>query len=375
MTTWRVPFSVPEIGAPARAALVAALDSGWPSQGPRTRAFEEAFAQAVGVRHAVAVSSGTAALHLALAACRLAPGDEVVVPSLTFVATANAVVAAGGLPRFADITSMDDPCVSAATVERVLTPRTRAVVVVHYGGMPCEMAPLRELALARGLVLIEDAAHATGASLDARAVGSLGDAGCFSFYATKNLTTIEGGMATTDDDAIAESVRRGRSHGLAGLSWERHLGASPDRDVAIPGFNYRMDDLRASLGLAGLEALPDVNARRAAIVERYRSAVAGLAGLRLAYSDVRPGRASASHLASLVVHGGREERDALARRLEARGVQTSHHYLPAHRMSCYRNDGAELPLTDRFADSQLSLPLFSTMTTEQIDLACAALGT
>jgi dTDP-4-amino-4,6-dideoxygalactose transaminase len=373
MTTWRVPFSVPEIGAPAKTALIAALESGWPSQGPRTRAFEEAFARSVGTAHAVATSSGTAALHLALAACRLAPGDEVVVPSLTFVATANAVVAAGGRPVFADVTSLDDPCLSAATVERVLGPKTRAIIAVHYGGMPCEMGPLRQLAAARGLALIEDAAHATGAFLDGRAVGSLGDAGCFSFYATKNLSTIEGGMVTTDDDALAESVRRGRSHGLTGLSWERHLGASPDRDVVQPGFNYRMDDLRAALGLAGLGALPEVNARRAALVQRYRMTVASSDCLALAFSDVRPGRVTASHLAALVVRGGREERDALSRKLEAAGVQTSHHYAPAHGMTCYRRDGVELPMTDLFADSQLSLPLFSVMSPDQIDLICELL--
>ena len=295
MTRWRVPFSSPELGPAERASLLEALDSGWPSQGPRTREFEEAFARATGVRHAVAVSSGTAALHLALLSLRLAPGDEVIVPSLTFVATASAVVAAGGVPVFADVTSLDDPCISAASVEPMLAPRTRAIIAMHYGGMPCEMDALRRLASGRGLSVIEDAAHAVGALLDGRAAGSLSDAGCFSFHATKNLTTIEGGMITTDDAACADRVRALRSHGLTALSWERSQGASPDRDVRAPGLNYKMDDLRAAMGLAGLEGLVARNARRSAIVQRYREAVAGSERLALAFSSTRPGRVAAPH--------------------------------------------------------------------------------
>ena len=373
MRQWRVPFTLPEIGPAAKAAMVEALESGWPSQGPRTLAFEEAFARSVGVAHAVAVSSGTAALHLALASCRLAPGDEVIVPSLTFVATANAVVAAGGRPVFADVVSLDDPCISAGTVEPALSRRTRAIVAVHYGGMPCEMDDLRRLAGQRGLTLVEDAAHAPGASLDGRAVGSLGDAGCFSFYATKNLTTIEGGMVTTNDAERAGAVRRLRSHGMTSLSWERQLGASPDRDVSEPGFNYRMDDLRAAMGLSQLVGLAVTNARRAGVVSRYRDATKGSTSVALAFSSARPGRSSAAHLASLVVGSGREERDALARALESAGIQTSHHYVPAHRMTCYSGGTTDLRVTDAFAERQLSLPLFSTMTTAQVEAVCALL--
>ena len=375
MTRWRVPFSSPELGPAERASLLEAFDSGWPSQGPRTREFEEAFARATGVRHAVAVSSGTAALHLALLSLRLAPGDEVIVPSLTFVATASAVVAAGGVPVFADVTSLDDPCISAASVEPMLAPRTRAIIAMHYGGMPCEMDALRRLASGRGLSVIEDAAHAVGALLDGRAAGSLSDAGCFSFHATKNLTTIEGGMITTDDAACADRVRALRSHGLTALSWERSQGASPDRDVRAPGLNYKMDDLRAAMGLAGLEGLVARNARRSAIAQRYREAVAGSERLALAFSATRPGRVAAPHLASLLISGassGREERAELVAKFEHAGVQTSHHYVPAHHLTAYR--GAQrLPITEAFAERQITLPLFSTMTDEQVELTCALL--
>ncbi len=371
---WKVPLAAPEIDDDDRRAVLEALGSGMVALGPRTYAFERAFAEAAGVRYAVAVSSGTAALHLVLMALEVGAGHEVVLPSLTFVATANAVTIAGAQVVLADVDSREEPCLSAARIEGILSPRTRAVVAVHYAGVPCEMQALRAVCAARGVALIEDAAHAPGASLDGRPAGSLGDAGCFSFYANKNMTTIEGGMVTTDNGALAERVRKMRSHGMTVLSYERLQGACADRDVDAPGWNYRLDDVRSALGLSQLRRLGTRNERRRGILARYHHAVEGSEVLGFPFGHLRPGRQGVAHIAPLLVlRGGAGCRDGLARELEERGIQTSHHYIPVHRLSYYRRPEIRLPVTDAFADGELTLPLFAAMSDEQVDLVCGEL--
>ena len=267
---WRVPLSDIAVDDELVAAAGRALASGWWSTGPRVAEFEAAFARSVGVEHAVAVSSGTAALHLAAAACGCGPGDEVVMPSLNFVAAANVIGHLGATPVLCDVGELD-PSLDPDDLDAVAGPRTRAIVALHYGGVPCDMAAVRGIAARRGLVVIEDAAHAPGAEYRGRACGTLGDVGCFSFFSNKNLPIGEGGMVVTADGALAERVRRLRSHGMTALSWDHERGHAAGYDVAVTGFNYRLDEPRAAIGPHPARAPPGGERRSGA---RWPSATA-----------------------------------------------------------------------------------------------------
>src|SRR5262249_21761989 len=257
----QVPFYRPDIGDEEIAAVVDTLRSGWLTVGPQTQAFEQAFAEAIGARHAVAVSSCTAALHLALDALGLQPGDEVITSTLPFTATAAAIVHAGARPVLVDCTA-DTLNLDPQALARALTPRTRAVIPVHFAGHPAEMDEIGEIARAHRLTVIEDAAHALPASYKGRRIGTIGDVTTFSFYATKNLTTGAGGMLTLSDDALAERLRSRRLHGMSRDAWRRYSATgSWQYDVSYPGFKYNMTDTAAALGLVQLRRLPALDKR------------------------------------------------------------------------------------------------------------------
>lgn len=365
----RVPFFAPDLTEADIAAVTAALRSGWITAGPRVEAFEQAFAARLGVRHAVAVGSCTAALHLANVALDVGPGDEVIVPSLTFAATANAVRFTGATPVFADITGLDDWCLDPGHVAALITPRTKAVVAMHYAGHPCDMTALAEVCARSGVALYEDAAHGLGASLDGRPLGTLGKIGCFSFFSNKAMTTAEGGMLVTDDGDIAARARRLRSHGQTATAIDREKGAR-GYDIAEVGFNYRLDDLRAALGLSQLARFDALQAARRRLIRRYEARLAALRQIRQPHYG-RRGEASDYLLPVLVAQGARDAvREALARA----GVQTSVHYPPVHQFAPYRQAGRRLPHTEHVAAHSLSLPLFPTMTEEQVDFVCDSLA-
>ena len=276
MPDWKVPLADVVVPQGDIEAIVAAYRSGWLSMGPRTEQLEAAFARYTGSRHALAVANGTAALHLVCAAAGLGPGDDVIVPSLTFVATVNAIAYTGARPVFAEIASPTEPWISAGTVGRALTPATKAIMTMAYGGHPGDIEALSELASERGLVLLEDAAHAVGSRLGGRHLGTFGQAGAFSFFSNKNLGIGEGGMVVTDDDEIAARIRLLRSHGMTTLTWDRHRGHASGYDVVALGFNYRIDEPRAALVQNRLGRLDQENARRSEVDAAYRSAVAGI---------------------------------------------------------------------------------------------------
>lgn len=369
--TWRIPLSDIDLGPEEQAAVAAVLDSKWLTMGGLTQRFEQAFAAHLGVGHAIAVSSATAALHLACAALGLGPGDEVIVPSLTFVATANAVRYTGATPVFADITGDDDLGLSPAAVEAALTPRTRAIMVMHYGGYVCDMDAIGAIARRYGLAVIEDAAHAPGSERGGCKAGTFGDVGCFSFFGNKNLVTGEGGMITTDRDDLAERLRLLRSHGMTTLTWDRHQGHAHSYDVVALGYNYRLDEIRAALGLAQLAKLERNNARRRQVTVLYRERLARLPGLTLPYRD-HPGT-SAAHLFPILLPAG-ADRGCFIEAMKAQGVQTSIHYPPIHQFSCYRAQGAtvHLPVTESVAAREVTLPLYPQLTAADVDLVVAA---
>jgi dTDP-4-amino-4,6-dideoxygalactose transaminase len=365
--TWTVPLADVRITDADLDAVAAAYRSGWLSMGPRTQQLEEAFASYLGVRHAVAVSSGTAALHLMYLAAGLGRGDEVVLPSMTFVATAAALRYAGAEPVFADIVGDLEPWLSPAAVEAAIGPRTKAIVHVAYGGHPGEIEALEALAAQRGLLLLQDAAHALGAVVGGRHLGAIGDISAFSFFSNKNLPIGEGGMVTTNADDVAERVMRLRSHGMTALSWDRQQGHATGYDVVEIGFNYRIDDPRAALAHARLRRLDEDNARRAALDDEYRAAFTGL--VRCAMPS-RAGVRSAHHLFTAVTDA--DGRDSLRRRLAERGVQTSVHYQPVHELTAFRQAATRLPATERYGQRTLTLPLFPHMTPAQHRLVVEA---
>ena len=371
--TWTVPLSDVVVDQELLDVVHAAVASGWWSMGPRVAEFEAGFAELTGTAHAFAVANGTAALELSLRAIGCGPGDEVVLPSLNFVAAANAISHTGARPVFCDIVGERDLNLDPADVEAALTPATKAILILHYGGFPCDVAAIGELASARDLLIVEDAAHAPGARVGERSCGSFGTAGCFSFFANKNLAMGEGGMITTDDDEVAARLRLLRSHGMTTLTWDRHRGHAHSYDVLERGFNYRLDELRAAIGSVQLGRLAAGNERRGAHWRRYAERLDGTEGLVFAGAGEADGVTPSYHLAVVVLPDG-ADRAAVREALAGRRIQTSVHYPPIHLFSAYRENGSRaLPQTERLAPRLLTLPLYPHMTTEQVDLVCDVL--
>ena len=350
------------------AAICATYRSGWLTMGPRTTALEELFARYTGADDAVAVSSGTAALHLICRAVGMGPGDEVIVPSLTFVATANAVAYTGAQPVFADVSGLAEPWLSAASCESLVTPRTTAILAMAYGGHCGEIDALRDLCERRGLLLLEDAAHAAGSRLRGRHLGTFGTAGAFSLYSNKNLAVGEGGLVVTSDAAVAGTVRLLRSHGMTTPTWDRHQNHASGYDVVALGFNYRLDEPRAALAAVRLARLDRENDRRAQLAARYRTALADLADLDVTIPLASvPGLRSSHHLFTIVLPEGRS-RAAFRTRLAEHGVETSIHYPAVHRFRLYAGGVRDpLPVTDAYAARSVTLPLYPHMTEDQQD--------
>jgi dTDP-4-amino-4,6-dideoxygalactose transaminase len=372
-----IPLSDVQVDDELVDALSAAIASGWWSAGPRVQEFEQAFAEYTGAREAVAVANGTAALHVALSAAGCGRGDEVVLPSLTFVAAANVVRHLGAEPVLCDVLGAEDPNLDPADLEAAITPRTKALLVLHYGGHPCDMDAVLSLADERGLVVIEDAAHAPGARWRGRACGTLGTAGCFSFFSNKNLPIGEGGIVVTDDEAVAGKLRLLRSHGMTTLTWDRARGHASTYDVVLEGFNYRLDDLRAAIALVQLDRLDAQNEARRWIVERYRRLLADVDGLVMPFADAPRHASSVDHLAVVLLPEGTNRPDLQTAMREV-GVQTSVHYPPIHTFSAYAGTpgaGRPLPRTDAIAARLLSLPLYPHMREDQVDRVAATLRT
>jgi dTDP-4-amino-4,6-dideoxygalactose transaminase len=370
LTDWKVPLTDVVIAEGDIDAVAETYRSGWLSMGPRTEEFEQRFARFVGARHAVAVTNGTAALHLSCAASGLGEGDEVIVPSLTFVATASAIRYTGATPVFADIAGLERPWMSASSVAEVIGERTKAIMNVIYGGHPGESKELADLAADRGLLLLEDAAHGVGGRLGGRHLGTFGRAGAFSFFSNKNLPIGEGGMLVTDDDELASTARLLRSHGMTSLTWDRHRGHATDYDVTRIGFNYRIDEARAALAIQRLARLDEENQMRAHAEALYRERLEQLDGLVPTMPPI-PGSVPAHHLFTVVLDE-RVDRDRTRKRLADMGIQTSLHYSPVHRFTAYGVD-SHVPLTDEYAARAVTLPLFPGIDDEQIELVVEGL--
>jgi dTDP-4-amino-4,6-dideoxygalactose transaminase len=363
-----VPFFDLNYGPEETAAAVEVLKSRWISMGPRCEELEKRFAAMHGSPHGIALANCTAALHLALRILDVGPGDEVIVPSLTFVATVSVVRMQGATPVFADITSLDDWTLSLEDVARKITPRTRAVIPMHYGGFGADMPRLCDLASRHNLKVVEDACHAPLGRRNGRFLGTYGDFACYSFYSNKNMATGEGGLMLTNHPDYAARARLLRAHGMTATAFDRERGAE-FYDVVDWGYNYRLDDIRAAIGLAQLAKLEADLEHRARLVARYRRNLEGHPAIHIPFRDY-PGRSSNYVFGVLTTH---PDRRALREALKARGIGTSMHYPPVHQFACYRDPACRLPLTEEVGRREISLPLFFAMTLEQVDYVCEQL--
>lgn len=373
-----LPFALPDITDAEIEEVVAALRSGWITTGPRTKQLEADFGAAVGGEHAVAVNSCTAAMHVALEAIGIKPQDEVVVPTLTFAASAEVVRYLGARPVLVDVLA-GDHCIDPAAVERAISPRTRAIIPVHFAGQSCEMDPLLEIARRHGLRIIEDAAHAYPTCYRGRMVGSIGDITCFSFYATKTITTGEGGMAVTASAEWADRMRVMSLHGISKDAWKRYSAeGSWYYEIVAPGFKYNMTDIAAALGLVQLRRAGEMLERRRGIARSYREAFAASDALELL--EVRDFAEHAWHLFVIKLVPGvlGIDRGRFIEELKARGIGTSVHFIPLHLHPYYREAygyGAEdLPVALECYQRSISLPIYSRMSDADVSRVVDAVG-
>lgn len=373
MTEWRIPLSVLDYGVEEAEAAQRVIANKWLSMGPEVLAFEREFAAMQAARHAFAVSNATAALHLAMHAIGLGPGDEVIQPAINFVASANMTLLSGAKPVFGDIISLAEPTLDPEEVARLITPRTKAIIPMHYGGNLARMIELLELCKQHGLALIEDSCHAIGATYhdaEGRAphgvmAGSIGDLGTFSFYANKNLACGEGGMVVTNRDDLAERLQMLRSHGMTRSSWERHHGRAGSYDIAMPGFNYRLDELHAAIGRAQLAKLLAGNERRRQILARYRDGLRDAERWIMVFAEQVAH--SSGHLMVAVAESS-EMRANAVHTLRKSGIQSSMHYPSILEFTGYRERFPDtLPLTRQFASRAITLPLHPGLRVDQVD--------
>lgn len=389
-----IPFSAPSFGPEEKSELLDTLDSGWITTGPKTKTFERAFSEFVGASEAVAVNSCTAALHLSLAALEIGPGDAVITSPFTFAATANVIVHQRAHPVFIDIDSesynLDVSKLESYLVNECSWDRTRghlnhkrhghrlrAIIPVHYGGYPCEMDAIRELAARYNLSVIEDAAHAAGSSYHGKRIGTLSTATCFSFYANKNMTTAEGGMLTTNDSKLAQRARILSSHGISRDSWSRYSKEGCwQYDLVEAGYKYNLTDLASALGLHQLKKLEGFIQRRAQLADRYTQLLSAIAGLQL--PTISTDRTSAWHLYPVQISSPGVTRNEVVEHLRRCNIGSSVHFIPLHLMTFYQNRfgyrRGDFPVAEAVFDRTVSLPLFPGMRESDVDRVASELA-
>jgi dTDP-4-amino-4,6-dideoxygalactose transaminase len=384
VSNWNIPLSDIDFDGRETEAVLEVLKDKWLSMGPKVEAFEAAFRTMSESPHSIAVSNGTAALHLALLGLGIGPGDEVIQPALNFVASANVTVAAGATPVFADIVSDVEPVIDPRAVDALFTTKTRAVICMHYGGFPAPMAALKEICNRRGVFLIEDACHAVGGSYIApagqndttlirRPVGSVADVACYSFFSNKNLAVGEGGMVTTPHDDVAKRIRQLRSHGMTTLTWDRHRGHANTYDVIHHGYNYRLDEIRAALGTIQLQKLAANNRKRLQLFFEYKSRLAMLEDWTIPFAHSVSAAEESTGTAHLVVllAPTNERRDRLRDHLKALKIQTSLHYPTITTFSAFSAyAGSAVPKSLDYSSRALTLPLYPTLSEDCVDDVC-----
>ena len=372
--TWKYLLSDIDFDEREKRAVSDVLDSKWLSMGKKTREFEERFSLYAGTPFALATTNCTTALHLALISLGIGKGDEVIVPSMTFVASSNAILYTGARPVFADISSLKYPLMDPEDIEKKITKRTKAIMVVHYAGYPCDMEKIQSLARKNGLYIIEDAAHAVGSYYGDKMCGTIGDVGCFSFFANKNLPAGEGGMLVTRHKKVYDRVSKLRSHGMTSLTWDRVKGHSYSYDVVDLGYNYRTTEISSALGIVQLGKLRRNNKRRDKIFAGYVKRLSNCGNLLIPFSGLAEQGRYARHLFPIVLDKS-IDRLSFISGLKKQGIQTSIHYPPVHTFSYYRKSlqkfqALDLHNTEEYGNRVVTLPMHPLLKKDDIREIC-----
>lgn len=368
-TKYRIPLFDLNFDNAEEKAVVNTLRERWISAGPKTSEFENKFASILKASYAVAMANCTAALHLAVKLTGVMPGDEVICPSLTFVATANAVHYVNAKPVFADIKSHEDLTIDPQEIEKKITKKTKAVIVMHYGGFACDMERIMAIAKKFGLKVIEDACHGPMSEYKGRKLGTIGDVGCFSFFSNKNISTGEGGMLVTNNSQYYERAKLLRSHGIPILSYDRAGGDNASYDIRELGYNYRMDDIRASIGLAQLKKLEMDIRKRIKIRKAYIESLGSIDEIIIPFKDYK--ELSSNYIFPVVLkYSVAKKRDEIRDRLASAGIQTSVHYPAIHKFSINKKFFSKLPKTDYVSDNLITLPLYGNLKIESVKYIC-----
>jgi dTDP-4-amino-4,6-dideoxygalactose transaminase len=363
-----VPYFVPWITKGDAKSVTSAMKNRWLTVGPNLKKFEKKFSKYIGTKYSVGVSSATHALHLSMHSLGIQPGDEVIVPTMTFASTADAVKYCGGIPILADV-QLDTMNIDPTEIKRKISRKTKAIIPVHYGGQSCDMDDIINISKNYGLSIVEDCAHALGSKFKKEFCGTFGKTGCFSFYPTKVITTGEGGMISTNDKKIFSKIKLLRSHGMTILPSERESKAQWKYDIVEMGYNYRLDEIRASLGLSQFSRIQHINEMRQNIAKKYSSKLDKIKGIII--PKIKENRNHIFHLYTIKVNKDYHmTRDELFLKLHKKGIGTSVQYYPLHLLSYmkkYKNKKSKFPNANILKDQVLCLPIFPKMTEKQIN--------
>ncbi len=370
--TYKIPLFDLNFGRDEEKAVIETMRSKWISLGPKTIEFENRFAEALGSPYAVALTNCTSALHLSMLLTGIQKGDEVIVPSLTFCATVNCVKYVDATPVFCDIKSEEDLNMDINKLKKLITPKTKAIIAMHYGGFANDMDEIVSLAEKHGIEVIEDACHAPLSEYKGKKLGTIGEIGCFSFFSNKNISTGEGGMLVTSNSDLYERAKLLRSHGMTSLSYERSKGHNAGYDVHGIGYNYRLDDIRASIGLVQLSKLRRDLLKRKKVRERYLKKLSRSKKINIPFRDRK--EFVSNYIFTVVLkNSDREKRDYVRSRLYEKGIQTSVHYPAVHRLSSYKRYKVSLPVTEYVSENEITLPMFSGLKNDEVDYVSESL--
>jgi dTDP-4-amino-4,6-dideoxygalactose transaminase len=369
---YKIPLFDLNFGRDEEKAVIETMRSKWISLGPKTIEFENRFAEALGSPYAVALTNCTSALHLSMLLTGIQKGDEVIVPSLTFCATVNCIKYVDATPVFCDIKNEEDLNMDVSKLKKLFTPRTKAIIVMHYGGFANDMDEIVSLAEKHGIEVIEDACHAPLSEYKGKKLGTIGEIGCFSFFSNKNISTGEGGMIVTSNSDLYERAKLLRSHGMTSLSYERSKGHNAGYDVHGIGYNYRLDDIRASIGLVQLSKLKRDLLKRKRVRERYLKKLSRSKKITIPFRDRK--EFVSNYIFTVVLRNSdREKRDYVRSRLYEKGIQTSVHYPAVHRLSSYKKYKVSLPVTEYVSENEITLPMFSGLKNDEVDYVSESL--
>lgn len=369
---YKIPLFELNFDSAEEQAVLETIRSKWISIGPKCEEFETLFAEMLGANNAVSLSNCTDALHLSLKVLGIKEGDEVICPSLTFVASVNSIKYVGATPVFCDVKSIQHINIDAEQIKELITPKTKAILVVHMAGFPCDMDKIINLAKEYDLKVIEDACHAPLSEYKGKKLGTIGDIGCFSFFSNKNISTGEGGMIVTNDSALEKRIRLLRSHGMTTMSYERSKGHATIYDVVELGYNFRMDDLHASIGIAQLRKLKADLLKRQEVRKVYLEELSKNDKVIIPFNNNE--EFVSNYIMPIILKDSTvDKRDYVRKELHNAGIQTSVHYPAIHRFSIYKDYEAVLPKTEYISDNEITLPMYANLTSEKVKFICSTL--